>query len=359
MPGHEAHQPLDEERILAKLDVLNPAPAEEPDVAVALVNMRRRLANESKVTHHSGIWRWIVSRKPMSRGWWAPAVAGILVVLLLGVLFSFASVRQAAADFLSIFRVQKIAVVPISPSQWEAQQDRLEDLAGRLEQGFLGQPDILREAGEPQRVSSAEEASRLAGFRVRMPGYVPDGSALKEFSVSAGPAVRYAVDRAMAQSTLEMLGITDISLPEVEKLVVTADIPAVVLQEYRVPLGGGKETRFTIYQVLSPSATVEPAVDPALFGELALRAMGVPADEAHRLAASIDWTSTLVIPVPTNLASFREVAVDGGAGILLEEIGQGAEEPMRTLIWQKGTVMYVAAGRLRGSELLRIAESLR
>ncbi|MGQ9515743.1 MAG: hypothetical protein ACUVWB_10100 [Anaerolineae bacterium] len=292
-------------------------------------------------------------------GSWRLIVIGTAVILLSGLALSFASVRQAAADFLNIFRVQKIAVVPISPAQWEVQQDKLESLAQLMEQGLVGEPTVLREAGEPQRVSSADEASRLINFHVRVPGYVPDGSIRKEFSVNVGPALRYEVKRDMAQSALEMLGVTDVTLPAVEQLVIEADIPAVVLQEYRLPLGDGTETRFAVYQAFSPTAMVEPAVDMAVFGEAALRALGVPAEEAHRLAGSIDWASTLVIPLPTNLASFREMSVDGTTGFMLEEVADQAGEPMRVLLWQKNTVIYMVAGRLRGAELLHIAESLR
>ncbi len=291
--------------------------------------------------------------------WWMPAAAGIIVVVLLAVLFSFASVRQAAADFLGIFRLQKITIIPISPEQWEAQQGKLESLEALMEQGFLGEPTFLREPSDPVRVKDANEASRLAGFRVRVPGYLPDGAVRKEFSVAAGPAIRYEVERDKAQSVLELLGVTDIALPNVEKLTVEVDIPSVVLQEYRLPAEGGTETRFAVYQVLNPTAAVEPAVDPAVFGEAALRALGVPAEEARRLAGSVDWTCTLVIPVPTNLAAFREVSVDGSAGVLLEEVAEEAGEPMRTLLWQKDDVIYMVAGRLRGSELVHIAESLR
>ncbi|MGC8826986.1 MAG: DUF4367 domain-containing protein [Anaerolineae bacterium] len=359
MQERERREPLDERHIMARLDVLNPRPANEPDVSGAWLEMRRRLTNAPEGKYNSVVGRWTVNRNFTRSRWWMPALAGVMVIVLLGVLFSFASVRQAAADFLSIFRVQKITAIPISPEQWAAQEGKLENLAQMMEQGFLGEPTVLREPGDPVRVTNADEASSLAGFRVLVPGYVPNGSTLKEFSVAVGPAIHYEVKRAKVQSVLELLGVTDVSLPDVEKLVVEADIPNVVLQEYRVPESSGIETRFAVYQVYNPTATVEPAVDPAVFGEAALRALGVPAEEARRLAGAIDWTSTLVIPVPVNLAEFREVSVNGAAGIMLTEVAQQAGEPMRTLLWQKDKVMYMVAGRLRGSELLHIAESLR
>jgi len=359
MQERERREPLDERHIMARLDMLNPRPAEEPDVSGAWLEMRRRLANEPEGRYNSSVGRWMVNRGFTRSRWWMPALAGVMMIVLLGVLFSFASVRQAAADFLSIFRVQKITVIPISPEQWAAQEGKLENLAQMMEQGLLGTPTVLREGGAPQRVANAKEASDLAGFRVLVPSYVPNGSSLKEFSVSVGPAIRYEVERAKAQSALELLGVADVSLPEVEKLVIEADIPVVVLQEYRLPAEDGTETRFAVYQARNPTATVEPAVDLTVFGEAALRALGVPAEEARRLAGTIDWTSTLVIPVPANLAEFREVSVNGTAGIMLTEVAQQAGEPMRSLLWQKDNVMYIIAGRLRGSELLHIAESLR
>lgn len=359
MQERERREPLEERYIMARLDVLNPRPADEPDISGAWLEMRRRLTNAPEGKYNPVVGRWIVNRSFTRSRWWMPAVAGVMIIVLLGMLFSFASVRQAAADFLNIFRVQKITAIPISPEQWAAQEGKLENLEQWMEQGLLGEPTILREPGDPVRVANADEASALAGFRVLVPSYVPNGSTLKEFSVAVGPAIHYEVERAKAQSVLELLGITDITLPAVEKLTVEADIPNVVLQEYHLFVSGARETRFAIYQLLNPTATVEPAVDPAVFGEAALRALGVPAEEARRLAGRIDWTSTLVIPVPTNLAEFREVSVNGTAGIMLTEVAQQSGEPMRTLLWQKDNVMYMVAGRLSGSELLHIAESLR
>jgi hypothetical protein len=95
-------------------------------------------------------------------------------------------------------------------------------------------------------------------------------------------------------------------------------------------------------------------------GEALLRMLGTPEDEARRLAQEIDWTGTLIIPLPTNLAQFREVVVDGTTGLLLEYTG-GAEtgEPEQIVLWERDGIVYVVGGyHVAVDELLRVADSL-
>ena len=56
---------------------------------------------------------------------WRPAAVGVAAVVILAILFSFAPVREVAADFLGLFRVRKFAVIPLD----QQQIDRLEKLA--------------------------------------------------------------------------------------------------------------------------------------------------------------------------------------------------------------------------------------
>ena len=99
---------------------------------------------------------------------------------------------------------------------------------------------------------------------------------------------------------------------------------------------------------------LHPSVDPAVLGEALLQVLGMAPGEARRLAQNIDWSSTLLLPVPQDLATFREVRVDGTSGLALSKVdGRG-----HSLLWQKDGSVYllVSDGNLR--ELIRIADSL-
>jgi hypothetical protein len=105
----------------------------------------------------------------------------------------------------------------------------------------------------------------------------------------------------------------------------------------------------------SPSPLVEypENVDTAALGEALLRVLGMDARQARRLAQSIDWTNTMLLPVPENVASFSEVEVDGVSGIALTSInGRDA-----AIMWQKDGVVFVLSGQ-HISDLLTAAASL-
>jgi len=157
------------------------------------------------------------------------------------------------------------------------------------------------------------------------------------------------------QALLDVLGLEDVTLPPGDTMTVEADIPAMVFQEYR--LGDG---RVSIHQSLSPTATLPSGVDPALLGEVMLRILGMPTEDAQRLAQTIDWTSTLVIPLPTDGVRSREVEVDGVTGLWLEErIRSERYPPDVTILWQRDGVIYmVNGGNVDRTLLLRIADSL-
>lgn len=281
---------------------------------------------------------------------WRPLAIGLAAVMVLAVFLSFAPVRQAAADFLGLFRVRKFAVIPVDLA-------RLEQLSGMedLVLAAVGEPTVLREAGAPQAAADAAAASTMAGFPVRSPAQLPAGAALDSFTVQEGPAVRVDVAREQAQAILDALGITTIELPEAEIFPVTADIAPIVSRLYRAEGGS-----VLLLQTPSPEVTLPAGIEPAQMGEALLLFLGMPPADARRVAQEIDWTSTLVIPLPTNVAQFREVTVDGVTGLLLEQTGaQAPGELARIVLWQRDGIIYVLAGDIRAELLLQMADSFR
>lgn len=290
-------------------------------------------------------------KQTLLTGRWRPATIGLVVLAFLVALFSFAPARQAAAQFLRVFRVRQFAVIPVDPAQVE----RLESLGDLVDSGMLGEPTVLREAGERQTVADADEASSMAGFDVRELTGLPEGGELREFSVEAGPAMRIDVDPAMMQFALEAAGVPDVTLPLDETIPVEVDFPTVVEQTYGV--GAGK---LMVVQMPSPVVNFPSEVDPAMMGEALLQVLGMPAGDAQRLAQSIDWTSTMVIPLPTDVGRFREVEVDGVTGLLLEERRENQyQRQHKMVLWQRDGLVYSVQGEnVDATELLRLANSL-
>jgi hypothetical protein len=110
----------------------------------------------------------------------------------------------------------------------------------------------------------------------------------------------------------------------------------------------GEEVIFT--QAESPLVEYPQDVDPTVMGEALLQVLGTEPREARRIAKSIDWASTLLLPIPSEMVTFHEVAVDGVTGAALAPLdGTGA-----ALLWQKEGKMYMLKGDGGVDELLQI-----
>ena len=94
-------------------------------------------------------------------------------------------------------------------------------------------------------------------------------------------------------------------------------------------------------------------------GELYLRLVGVPAQEAYQLAQTIDWTSTLVVPVPTEAISSAEMEINGQPALLIRGETETDGYRQRELMWQHDGFMYaIQAERLSDSAVMQLAESM-
>lgn len=359
--------------ISTRLTALDPVVTERSDLGAAWARLRRERPEPAPskpaidyatpetlpTSTMRQAWkeRFEMTTRKLATRRWRPAAVGLLALTFLVALASFAPARHAAAQFLGVFRVRKFAVIPIDPAQVE----RLESLEEQLDAGVLGEPTVLREAGEPQSVADADEASAAAGFNVRVPTLLPEGAKLDEFTVETGPAIRMEADRALTQAMLETAGVHDVVLPEVDTVAAEVDIPTVALQKYKIGA-----TTLEIAQLPSPAVSMPEGIEPTVLGEAFLQLLGTPPEDARRLAQTIDWTSTFVIPLPTDAAEFREVEVDGVTGVLLEE-RRDARTGRRSalLLWQRDGVVYAASADnqqyssvVDASELLRVVNSL-
>lgn len=331
---------------------LEPVGPELSPVDASLPRVRAR----ARAAKHNPMGRLVMS---LSK-WFPPAVrrpvlVGVLTVATVALLLTLAPARQAAAQFLQLFRVNTFAIVPVTE---ERMQD-LQGLEGLLESGLMGEPTMVREPGPRQSAANAAEASTLAGYHVREATYLPAGLVLDGTFVQAGPAIRVETERATMQSLLDQAGIEDVALPPLERMTVGVDLPIGVVQQYRGGGGDQMPAVVRVFQMPQPRVEMPEGVDPALLGESLLQLLGVPADEAARLARAIDWTSTLVIPVPGFLR-FREVVVNGMPAVLLgdSEYEDGGRSP--AVLWQKDGIVYgVVSQGITDGELLRIADSLR
>lgn len=281
-----------------------------------------------------------------------PAVVALAVFVIIVAAFTLEPVQVAARDFLSIFRVQGFAAVPVG----EAESEQIRAAAELLQQNFfLSEPTVLVEP-EETTVSTADEASSIVGFEVRSPTYVPEWlGAADGFVVNSQGAGLFEVDLDMARSLFETLELDPALLPDSlgeEPLELILPPRATQTWTYQ------GRTALTFIQMTSPAVDYPDDVDPEALGTAALQLLGMDETEAQRLSQSIDWTNTLVLPIPTYISSFREVALDGTRGLLISE--KYDEHGSHTdLMWQREGIVYFLSGNLSDDATMDVADSIR
>ncbi len=291
---------------------------------------------------------------------WSPVLVGLSAILLVTLLFTFPPARAAAQDFLNLFRVRRFSALAIDPARLEQLRNSnidFESLIGNNTQ-------VVKQAGEPQLVAGPEAAAQLAGMKVFVPGTLPAGTKLAETRVQGEGVATFTADSSKLQSLLDVLQISDVKVPtQLNGASVTVRKPPIVMMRFdtgRDPL--------TFVQARSPEVTLPQGVNLAELGEIGLRIVGLNATEAHQFARSIDWHTTLLVPVPANAASFREVGVRNTTGLLITTGGTGGTS-LRTgpnstrqqslLLWSEGEMVFALEGGPAGYELLDFANSLR
>jgi len=97
-------------------------------------------------------------------------------------------------------------------------------------------------------------------------------------------------------------------------------------------------------------------------GEIGLRILGLDKGEAKRIAHATDWKSTLVLPLPMNASSFRQVSVRGQSGLLITTADRASDGKRHRegalLMWSEGGRVFCLEGNLSGPDLVQMAESI-
>lgn len=326
----------EEKEILEHLSLLEPTQADTPRPASqALAQVQARVREEQKMSWHYRFSKFISTSQGRFR------LGAVLATLLLIVAFSFPSVRVTASELLSLFRVQNFAAVSISPEQLAV----LEQVA---ESGIApGEIVFLDEPGDVTKVDSLAEAEEAAGLdNIRT---LPRLGPPNELFVVDGGTARLDIDLEGARSILEAVGADPMLLSDsLEGESVHTTIPAGVEQVWY--------DEVSFYQSESPLVEYPDGLNAAPLGEALLRVLGLSEDEAARLAQEIDWTSTLLLPIPTEFATFNEVPINGASGIAITSLdGSGS-----AVVWQENGVLYMLSGEtLSVEELLSFTTSIR
>jgi hypothetical protein len=299
-----------------------------------------------------------------------PVWAVLAVTIVLVAAISLPPVRAIANDILGLFRVQQVSAVPFDPLKLPenfnfAQQSITQLMAENLKYEIVG---------KAQESATSSEASGLAGIPVRLPASsLVTGT--PKLSIEPGAKLSFKVDLPRIQAILSDAGFADIKLPkELDGSTVNAELPMIVTAVYGdyTPSGAaaGQDTAghdpdiegkwctncTVLVQLASPTIDTPAGVDLAAIGKAYLRLAGMSDAEADSFSQTVDWSTTLVIPVP-NFASRETVSVDGVNGILIQQSPNYDTQYM--LIWVKDGLVYALTGYGTRSTALEIANSLK
>ena len=335
-----------------------------------------RPSNEKRAQNAQRAWHRFTQQsitrkeKSMFRKWFALPVVryATALVSILALVLAFPTTRALAGELLKLFRVQQVTVVQVDFTG-------LEQLTG---DGVLGNQftelisnsmNMTDEPGEAVQAADAAQASQLAGFTVRL----PQATTPSHIYVSTGAAFTLTVDRAKAQALLDEAGRGDLVLPEsVDGADISVTIPASVSAAYGTcpkpqsdsSEGEGEENRYypncvILAQIPSPTVNAPADLDIHQLAQIGLEFTGMSAEEAAAFTSTVDWTSTLVVPIPSNSATYEQLTVDGVTGTLIQRPSREGEPTTFALLWVRDGIIYAISGRGANSDqAVEMANSL-
>jgi hypothetical protein len=321
--------------IKAKFSLLDPEKI--PPTNTALVQLESRV-----ITKEQTLWKKVFA--PRYRSAWA----AIVVVGILAISLSIPQVRVIANSFLGLFRVEQIEAVDVGIT--------LENLPQEMETRFsavdniIGDQITIDKKVTPVEVNTIVEASKLAGFQARMPG-LPVGETHIFFQDST--TIRLVIDQARWQALLEGMGYDDFVIPEsADGAEVTFNLPAAVIvgigdceynQISEIKLGHPETENCTVYlQSRTPTIEAPPGLDINRAGQILLQALGMTAEQAEEFSSTVNWATTLVVPVPSDI-KYHKIKVEGVEGIFLEdEYARG--KSVYSLLWLKDGILNALIG---------------
>jgi Domain of unknown function (DUF4367) len=306
----------------------------------------------------------------MIKKWFAfPIVRfATVLILFLALVLAFPSTRALADELLNLFRVQQVTVIPVDFTGLK-QLTGNDALGSQISELISSSTEATKKPGDPVDAADAGQASEMAGFNVRL----PQNMTPSRISVTDSAAFTLTVDREKAQALLDESGRSDLVLPKkIDGAKISVEIPASVSAAYGTcpkPLadeskGDDSQIPGRLYpdcvilaQIPSPTVNAPADVDVAQLAQIGLEFTGMSSEEAAAFTSSVDWTSTLVVPIPKNAATYEQVTVDGVTGTLIQRPADDA--PQFALLWVKDGIVYAISGLGTNSQqAIKMAKSL-
>jgi hypothetical protein len=298
-----------------------------------------------------------------------PALAGAGLVAALAFAFTLDPVRAAAREFLDLFRVKRFAAVPVDPQR-----------LARLSQGGVDfkslvgdQVQVVVAPQRPVEVASPEAGAVEAGIVAHLPTVLPPRAELAQTTLGRPGSFRVQLDTEKLTALASAAGASEIEIPGWwNGATIEVEMPPVLAVRYARTFEAtesrpAREESFVLYQSATPQVQLPEGFDPSVLGRLGLRLAGMSAQDAVAFSRTIDWRATLLVPVPVQGGTFREVEVSGHKGLLVTVQPPPRSAPDGPGRHAHSVVMWSADGQVfalqgpatrDGIEILEMAQSV-
>jgi hypothetical protein len=297
---------------------------------------------------------------------WITAVAASIILCSL----AFPSGRSLAQRFLATLRIEKVQPVRLDFSSLDGNKP-LQEMFRQM----ISDKVVVTADEKSQAAGTAQDAGQLAGFPVRVLGARTDAP---KFTVEGQHAFHMTVDRSRLQDIFDQAGRPDLLLPAtIDGAQVSVNVPRGVRVEYgdcphhreatdapqhekaqSVPTGAWSNC-LALVETPSPQVNMPADLNIQQLAEITFQLSGMSATQARELGQSIDWKSTLVLPMPRFAGSYSQVQVGGVQGTLISSSnGGGRRGPDYVLIWVKNGIIYGLVGHGEASNAVAMANSL-
>jgi hypothetical protein len=282
---------------------------------------------------------------------WIKGLAAAASVALIAVLLTVSGVAET---ILTIFEPKQVVAVPITTAD-------LTGAAGLTTYGTLTWSSPPR----PYDVPDIATAAKVTGMKVLVPSQLPSGvsAATARYGVMDRTTATFTFSAEKTQAAAVKLNRTAPPMPaniDGSKLFITGG-PAVVqyfddgttptASTGADPLAG--LPRLIVVQGKGPLVQSDGVTVDQLQQYL-LAQPGITPQLAAQIRAIKDPSSTLPIPIPVDMATSKNVTVQGVTGVFVgDSTGLGS-----AVIWSKDGVVYGVAGTLSESQILAVANSL-
>jgi hypothetical protein len=293
---------------------------------------------------------------------WRVAWAASLAVAVITISLMFPATRSFAQRLLATLRVERVQTVNLDFGSIDSSvsQQPLETLAKMLSDNAVVTTDEKETS-----VDSLAAATQAAGFPVRV---LPSRADAPSFQISGAHAFHLTLERSRLQEVLDQAGRPDLLLPAtLDGATVSVRVPRAVAVSY----GNCKNDRTSAGQAAPPANTSpclllleapSPAIDVPSdlnlqqLAEIGLQLTGWNPVKAREFCQSVDWKSTLVLPIPRSVQSYETVTVNGVRGTLMHFSSR--DRLTYALVWVDADIIYSLVGKDDPGSAVQLASSL-